>query len=110
MFAHAVTTVSAARPHRPRTLVWFGLFSALMVEVCAQTTPAVAVRGTPTGTGTVANSPSAQKPGSFSDHNKNKRRFYETTIIRRSVVIATLRPKRAAGESERAGALVERRN
>ncbi len=64
MFAHAVTTVSAARPHGPCTLVWFGLFSVLMVEVCAQTTPAAAVRGTPTSmptpTGTAANSDATQ--------------------------------------------------
>jgi|688.fasta_scaffold531547_2 hypothetical protein len=66
MFAHAVITVSAARPHGPRTLVWFGLFSALMVEVCAQTALAAAERGMPTGTGTVANASSAQRTDSFS--------------------------------------------
>ena len=65
MFAHPVPAVSAACLHRPRMLVWIGLFSALMVEVCAQTTPAAAVRGTPIGTGTVVNSPSAQRTDSF---------------------------------------------
>jgi hypothetical protein len=46
-------------------LVWIGLFSALMVEVCAQTAPVAATRGTPTNTGTVANSSSVQRTGSF---------------------------------------------
>ena len=50
MSAYPVTAVSASRLPRLRPLVWLGLFVALMVEVCAQTASADAVRGTLTGT------------------------------------------------------------